>query len=116
MGTDTVIQQAVTDAIKDPIDSNMLDCGQQPSIVAAYSLKSFEDAPEGENLRDDSEWSLQPISPTRVCSIDDISSRTSLHKRFFPQKYSSERVHNESTENESTNDDKQPMDNEDKAK
>ena len=113
--TDALMQQAVTDVIKDPIDSNMLDFGQQPSIVAAYSLKSFEDAPEGENLRDDSGWSLQPISPTRNCSIDDTSSRTSLHKRFFPQKYSSERGHNESMENESTNDDKQPLNDEDKG-
>ena len=71
-------------------DSMMANDGgqQQPRIEAAYSLKSFEDAPEGENLRDDNDWSLQPISPPIRNSIEDSSfSRTSLHKRFFPQKY-----------------------------
>ena len=99
-----------TDAIKhSSSDSNAGNCEQQPSIVAAYSLKSFEEAPEGENLRDDNGWSLQPISPNRNTSIDDQSSKMSLHKRFFPQKYTSEHTHRESMETESTNDSKQHM-------
>ena len=92
---------SLTDAINEPIDSNMMDCGQQPSIVAAYSIKSFEDAPEGENLREDNGWSLQPISPPINDSIDDPCSRTSLHQRFFPQKYEGRNPN--ITESESTN-------------
>ena len=94
---------SLTDAINDPTNSNMMDCGQQPSIVATYSLKSFEDAPEGENLREDNGWTLQPISPPNNERIDDSYSRTSLHQRFFPQKY--EEQNPNTTDCESTNND-----------
>ena len=92
---------SLADAINEPIESNMMDCGRQPSIVATYSLKSFEDAPEGENLRDDNGWSLQPISPPINDSIDESCSRTSLHQRFFPQKYEERNAN--ITESESMN-------------
>ena len=115
--TDTITQQTTaTDTEKVSSDSGMGDDGQQPSIVAAYSLKCFEDAPEGENLMDDNGWSLQPISPRRNSSIDDPSSKSSLHKRFFPQKYTSERTHSESMRSESSNNDKQNIDTSSKAK
>ena len=74
------------------------------------------DAPEGENLRDDNGWSLQPISPSKSYNIDNPSSRSSLHKRFFPQKYTSERMQSESMENESINNDKKDIDCEDEPK
>ena len=69
-----------------------------------------------ENLMDDNGWSLQPISPSRNSSIDDPSAKSSLHKRFFPQKYTSERTHSESMRSESRNNDKQNIDTSGKAK
>ena len=86
----------------DLADSSMVDCGQQqsqqqqqPSIVAAYSLKSFEDVePVGrEHLKGSGEenngWSLKPISPPLPDAGRENSSAksSSLHQRFFPRRY-----------------------------
>ena len=65
---------------------------KQPSIVASYSIKNFEDVLEGENIKvndEEVDWDLQPISPKpNKNSINDASTATaSLHQRFFPNRY-----------------------------
>ena len=65
---------------------------KQPSIVASYSIKNFEDVLEGENIKvndEEVDWDLQPISPKpKKNSINDASTATaSLHQRFFPNRY-----------------------------
>ena len=65
---------------------------KQPSIVASYSIKNFEDVFEGENIKvhdEEVDWDLQPISPKpKKNSINDASTeQASLHKRFFPNRY-----------------------------